>query len=90
MSNNKQTPKEKAAELFNSFCNIEDIGRFSDEHGFSCFSTEVMKKQAQQCVLILIDEILKNFGTLTEGKQHYAAYCTIKFYEQVKHEIENL
>ena len=37
-----------------------------------------------------IEEILNNFGTLTEGKQHYAAYCTIKFYQEVKQEIEKI
>jgi hypothetical protein len=45
---------------------------------------------AKECALIAVDEILNNFGTLTEGKQHYAAYSTIKFYEQVKQEIEKL
>ena len=46
--------------------------------------------QTKQCALIAVDEILENFGTLTEGKQHYAAYYTIKFYQQVKIEIEKL
>jgi len=45
---------------------------------------------AKQCALIHVDEILQNFGTLTEGKQHYAAHCTIQFYKQVKQEIEKL
>ena len=45
---------------------------------------------AKQCALIAVDEILNNFGTLTEGKQHYAACYTINFYEQVKTEIEKL
>lgn len=44
----------------------------------------------KQCALIAVDEILNNFGTLTEGKQHYAAHCTITFYEKVKTEIEKL
>jgi hypothetical protein len=47
-------------------------------------------ERAKQCALIHVDEILENFGTLTEGKQHYAAHCTIQFYEQVKQEIEKL
>ena len=45
---------------------------------------------SKQYALIAVDEILQNFGTLTEGKQHYAAHCTIQFYEQVKQEIEKL
>jgi hypothetical protein len=42
---------------------------------------------AIQCAIRCVDEILENFGTLTEGKQHYAAHCTIKYYEEVKEEI---
>ena len=46
--------------------------------------------ECKQCALIVVDEILQNFGNLTEHKQHYAAYCTIQFYKQVKKEIEKL
>jgi hypothetical protein len=77
------TPKGKAYELFNKFLPI--LGNIENKdwvyfHG----------EEAKQCALILVDEILKNFGTLTEGKQHYAAYCTIKFYQEVKQEIEKI
>jgi hypothetical protein len=47
-------------------------------------------KRAKQCALIVVDEIIDNFGTLTEGKQHYSAHSTIKYYEEVKEEIDKL
>lgn len=77
------TPQEKAKELFNKFC--YEIR--TEERGDGYFTNVI---QAKQCALIAVDEILDNFGTLTEGKQHYAAHSTIKFYEQVKQEIEKL
>jgi len=46
--------------------------------------------ECKQCALIVVDEILQNFGNLTEHKQHYTAYCTIQFYKQVKKEIGKL
>ena len=44
---------------------------------------------AKQCALIAVDEILQNFGNLTDGKQHYCAYATIQYYQEVKQAIEN-
>ena len=78
LTNNNMTPKEKAKELYNKYDNVlPDAG-------------EISKFDVQQCALITVDDILNNFGFLTEGKQHYAAYYTIQYYEQVKQEIENL
>jgi hypothetical protein len=74
------TPKEKAQEIFDKYYIV--CQEYTEEIQCSI--------QAKQCTLIAVDEILQNFGTLTEGKQHYAAYYTIKYYEEVKHEIENL
>jgi hypothetical protein len=45
---------------------------------------------AQECALIAVDEILNNFGNLTDGKQHYCAYATVQYYKEVKQEIEQL
>ena len=45
---------------------------------------------AQECALIAVDEILNNFGNLTDGKQHYCAYATVQYYKEVKQEIERL
>ena len=76
-------------------CIDEKLDQINKTNGDGKQSTEVEKakelveKMTKQYALFLVDEILKNFGTLTEGKQHYAAHCTIQFYEQVKQEIEN-
>lgn len=45
---------------------------------------------AKECALIAVDNILNNFGSLTDGKSHYCDYATIKYYEQVKEEIQKL
>jgi hypothetical protein len=68
------TPQEKAIELVNKF---STVGLQQREEGIAC-------------AIIAVDEILENFGTLTEGKDHYCAYLTTEYYEQVKEEIENL
>lgn len=77
------TPKQKAAQLFNKYCYAIRVEEDNSGYFVNIF-------YSKQCALIAVEEILENFGTLTEGKQHYAAYCTIKFYEQVKQEIEKL
>jgi hypothetical protein len=41
------------------------------------------KSNAIRCV----NEILENFGNLTEGKDHYCASLTTKYYEDVKQEL---
>ncbi|MFM2203248.1 MAG: hypothetical protein RLZZ605_212 [Bacteroidota bacterium] len=74
------TPRQKAKDLYNKFHKV------TNSQGI-CKMTKV---QSKQCALIAVDEILNNFGTLTEGKQHYAAHCTIEFYQEVKQEINNL
>ena len=43
----------------------------------------------KDCQMIAIDEILKNFGTLTEGQTFYTEYRAVKYYEEVKQELEN-
>ena len=45
---------------------------------------------AKECALIAVDEIINNFGLLTEGKAHYSSSNTVKYYEQVKQEIEKI
>lgn len=74
------TAEEKALELFNKMYNVDCDDDIDDmQYG-----------HAKKCAIIAVDDILNNFGTLTEGKQHYAAYSTIKFYEEVKREIIKL
>jgi hypothetical protein len=68
------TPQEKAIELVNKF---STVGLQQREEGIAC-------------AIIAVDEILENFGTLTEGKGHYCAYLTTEYYEQVKEEIQKL
>ena len=45
---------------------------------------------AKECALVVVDEIINNFGLLTEGKEHYSSSSTVKYYEQVKQEIEKI
>ena len=71
------TPQEKAKEL---------VLHFYETVKNKYPSTSAMPL-AKQCALIAVDEILENFGTLTEGKEHYAAYSTIQFYQQIKQEL---
>jgi hypothetical protein len=68
------TPKEKAVELVNKYLQVYD-GRVSF---------------AKHCALIAVDEILNNFGQLTDGANFYTIYDAIKFYKEVKQEIEKL
>jgi hypothetical protein len=68
------TPKEKAKKLVDNFF-IEEIKYYEN------------KNTAKQCALIAVDEILQNFGQLTEGANFYTSYNTIKFYQEVKHEL---
>lgn len=76
------TPKEKAQELFEKFnYHVEKKDFFGDN---------VEQRNTKQCALIAVDEILNNFGLLSEGKQHYASSSAIQYYEQVKAEIEKL
>ena len=79
------TAKEKAEELVDKIYYI--IGKnYSKSDGFSLQLTN----EAKQCALIAVDEILNNFGQLTDGANFYTSYNTIKFYKQVKKEIEKL
>ena len=47
-------------------------------------------QSAIKCALIAVDEILKNFGTLTEGQTFYTEYRAVKYYEEVKQELEKI
>jgi len=70
------SPKEKAIELF--------------EQMYTCYQGHIDAYTAKQCALITVDEILQNFGQLTEGANFYTSYNTIKFYQEVKQELEKL
>jgi len=68
------TPKDKAKELVDKFTVV----------GLQ------QRNEGIQCALICVDEILGNFGYLTDGKQHYCAYEAIEYYQEVKEEIQKL
>ena len=73
------TPKEKADELVKKMYKV-----MSDS------VSDITLYFAKQCALVAVDEIINNFGLLTEGKAHYSSSSTVKYYEQVKQEIENI
>lgn len=58
------TPKEKAEELFDKYYDIDDFGYSRGEDSFLYWSTEVLEKQAKQCALIAVDEILNSSPSL--------------------------
>lgn len=81
-------PKEKAEQLVIQMYQLLPASKEAEKGKEHLYYNQF--NAAKQCALILVNEILENFGTLTEGKQHYAAYSTIQFYEKVKQEIENI
>jgi hypothetical protein len=85
------TPKEKGKELVEMF-----IGFASDEDttedGF-VYSEEIRLWKAKQCALIAVDEILLlcPFETYRETLSPYdGAELSTKYWQEVRHEIENL
>ena len=77
------TPKEKASKLVNQF-----YGKTPTRTNQSEIAQDW--QFAKECALICVDEILQNFGNLVDGKPFYSTYNAVKFYQQVKQEIENL
>ena len=51
-------PKEKAKELVEWFADIEYMGRHSNQYGLSVWSTSVLYRQAKQCALKCVDEMM--------------------------------
>jgi hypothetical protein len=72
----KQTPKEKAKELFNHYYNlIQDIG---GELGQEILVSIL----AKHCALFAAREVLKDKWNTEDYDQYY-------YWEEVEHEIEN-
>jgi hypothetical protein len=70
------TPKEKAEELVKKYsCYFHGI----DEN---LFKEVVMHRDAKGCAIVAVDEILKTFDITTPSQ--------IEYWQQVKHEIEQL
>jgi hypothetical protein len=69
------TPKEKAEELVDKF-NYE--------------SKHYLMLDAKQCALIAVDEIIKECCKSSEKKDAKYQDERINYWQQVKHEIENI
>ena len=78
------TDLSPARNLINKFYYQLPNNGFINEGLLSC---DKRYKEATACAIVCVDEILDNFGTLTEGKTHYCAYSTTKHYEQIKQEL---
>lgn len=74
------TPKEKAAEMIESFMNIkqQDLGDHSIIH----------YRTAKQCALISVNEIIGNLVELSNGE--FTFINNVEYYQDVKQEIFNL
>ena len=70
------TPKEKAKELIFKFDDLLEFG--------------LPSRIAKQSALIAVNEILNNFGLISESYIFYTNSDTRSFYEEVKKEIEKL
>jgi len=77
------TPKEKAFELFTKFADIEHLGVYGDYNGTWEWSSSLWRKQAKESAIIAVDEIISS------NKIYNHNYSNI-FWNEVKHEIENL
>ena len=84
------TPKEKAEDLVQKFIDIENMGRFSDNNGFSSWSTTVLMKQAKECIMITVHELIKEQSKGAEYKSARYQDERILFWLEVKQEIEKL
>lgn len=71
------TPKEKALELVELYCQLLSIRSYEN------------KNKAKDCALIAVDEIL-NFLNELFTEDYLANLLEKQYWEQVKTEIENL
>ena len=72
------TPKEKAKELFNKYCFA-----IRTEETDSGYFTNVI--YAKYCALIAVDEVIEALH-----EHHWQNRLIIDYWEEVKHEINNL
>lgn len=72
------TPKEKAQELVDKMCNIEE--RFGS----------VGIYEGKECALIAVDEIIKLYNPENYGLEMDTAFESIYYWQEVKKEIEKL
>jgi hypothetical protein len=76
----EHTPKQKAAELISKMNNVDKIS--------NTYGGDIALFESIECALVAVDEILSNFGLLSDGANFYANHDAIKFYQEVKQEIE--
>ena len=74
------TPKEKAQELVHKFCSTTE----------GLYKSKKNIKNAKQCALIAVDEILESLGYKKLSDSPYTTLEARQYYVQVKQEIENL
>ena len=76
------TPKEKAAEILNKFLFLVDCGD-------NRYSTATQIKNAKQCALIAVDEILDNRCGMRNDEfiENSDIYCNERFWNEVKNEL---
>jgi hypothetical protein len=90
------TPKEKAKELFDKFSDIDHLGILGKYNGTWEFSSSLWRKQAKECALIAVDELIKNQEKITKNINRYLSIANIEiqdagnFWKEVKQEIEKL
>jgi hypothetical protein len=77
------TPKEKAEELVDKFMDYS-------EHRFNINNDLSPVYTAKQCALIAVDEIIKECCKSSEKKDAKYQDERINYWQQVKHEIENI
>jgi hypothetical protein len=75
------TPKEKAKELFDKYCYA-----LRTEEQIDAYWTNVI--HAKQCALIAVDEIIK--ANPNSNPFNTDVVSTMKYWNEVRHEIEKL
>jgi hypothetical protein len=76
------TPQEKAKELLDK---MYYSGRYDDKEDYI---PAMAWKRAKQCALIAVDEIIQLLVDLSKG--YYTFSFNVKYYEEVKEEINKL
>ena len=89
LNQNRMTPKEKAKELVEKAkkASSYQYQEYAGAH-YTWFEHDI--DTLRLIALITVDEILKSFGTLTNGNVFYTTFNAIEYYQEVRQEIINL
>jgi hypothetical protein len=83
-----KSPKEKAEELVNKYCNQKISFTYKDSQDGICIGSGLMlHSSAKQCALIAVDEI---FNSIEVGFEDFKSLSKINYWQEVKQEIEIL